>query len=489
MTALPILGVIEGFYGRPWTPAQRGRLFGRMAQWGMNTYLYAPKDDRWHRQLWREPYPEAEAAALRDLAADARRHGVRLVYALAPGLDLNWAGAADRRALAGKFAGVQQLGVEHFSLLFDDIPYAPDRAAQAREQVEATHHVLDTLWPGTQAGLLLFCPTEYCGERARPAVATSPYLHALGEGLRPGVEVLWTGPQVVSPYIGVEGILEVNRALRRRVLIWDNLHANDYTLRRVHLGPYAGRPLELRAQVAGLLSNPNTPLEPNTPGLFSLADYAAGGLDWTPEASLDRALEAWLPEFSAVPVHPVTREDLRLVAHLLYLPGGPGPQAARVLEAARRLVDARTGAQERAELVEELRAARRRVGRVLRALEAGPNRDLLFDLHPYLVDVAEELQRLLVGATTRGDDDPVVFQNRGSLADRLMALGWPDPPGPGRPQGTRPPDRPGAPLGLPQARVLRQRPSGSITRCHRVECSCCGSGVTCGRTRAVPVAA
>ena len=431
MSALPMLGVIEGFYGRPWTPAQRARLFERMAVWGMDTYLHAPKDDRWHRQHWREPYPPAEAAALEALAADARRHGIRLVYALAPGLDLNWTDAEDRRALAEKFASVQRLGVQHFSLLFDDIPYAADRAAQAHEQVAAAHHVLDTLWPQGQAGLLLVCPTEYCGDRARPSVAASPYLRVLGEELRPGVEVMWTGPAVVSTEISVQSILEVNAALRRRVLIWDNLHANDFTLHRVNLGPYAGRPLELRGHVAGLLSNPNNQLETNTPGLFSLADYARGGPDWTAPASLDRALQAWLPDFGAPSGAAVTLEDLRLVAHMLYLPGGLGPLAVRALDAARQLTD-RTGGEDRqAELVAELGMVRRRLLRVLRALEAGANRDLLFDLHPYLVDVAEEVQRLIVGATQRGEDDPEAFRYRGSLADRLMALGWVDPPGPG----------------------------------------------------------
>lgn len=423
MKTMPILGVIEGFYGRPWTPAQRGRLFERMATWGLNTYLYAPKDDRWHRQLWRDAYPAAEAQALRALAADAHRHGIRFVYALSPGLDLDWANEADHRALADKLTGVQRLGVEHFSLLFDDIPYADDRAAQAREQVAATHHALNALWPDGQAGLLLFCPTEYCGERAKPSVAQSPYLRVLGENLRPGVEVLWTGPQVVSTEISVQSVLEVAGVLRRPVLIWDNIHANDFTLHRANLGPYAGRPLELREQVAGILSNPNNQLELNTPGLFSLADYAGAAPGWMPEASLDRALERWLPEFNASPAQPITLEDLRLVAHLLYLPVGLGPLAVRVLEAARQLTHPQTGADERAALLDELWATRRQIMKVLQALEAGPDRELLFSLHPYLVDVTEELQRLLAGASQRSENLEV-FKYRGSLADRLMVLDW-----------------------------------------------------------------
>ena len=46
--------------GRPWKPAQRQRLLFQISAWGLNTYLYAPKDDHKHRAGWREPYTRAE---------------------------------------------------------------------------------------------------------------------------------------------------------------------------------------------------------------------------------------------------------------------------------------------------------------------------------------------------------------------------------------------------------------------------------------------
>ncbi len=52
-----ITGVIEGFYGTPWRHAQRLNLLNRMAQWNLNTYLYAPKFDLRHRLQWQDPYP------------------------------------------------------------------------------------------------------------------------------------------------------------------------------------------------------------------------------------------------------------------------------------------------------------------------------------------------------------------------------------------------------------------------------------------------
>ncbi len=82
-------GVIEGFYGQPWSRAERVELFEWMAAWGLNTYLYAPKDDLHHRALWREPYPGGGRSVRALIQACARaRHPVRL--RLSPGLDIRY---------------------------------------------------------------------------------------------------------------------------------------------------------------------------------------------------------------------------------------------------------------------------------------------------------------------------------------------------------------------------------------------------------------
>ena len=117
-----ISGVIEGFYGEPWKPAERVQLFHRMAAWGLNTYLYAPKDDLKHRALWREPYTAPEAAAMEDLIRAAEERGIRFVYALSPGLDIRYTNPVDEEALRRRFEQLLDLGVRHFALLFDDIP-------------------------------------------------------------------------------------------------------------------------------------------------------------------------------------------------------------------------------------------------------------------------------------------------------------------------------------------------------------------------------
>lgn len=67
MSQALLCGVIEGFYGRPWSPSQRFELFDHMQRWGLNCYMYGPKDDIKLRARWRELYSPQECQGLRDL--------------------------------------------------------------------------------------------------------------------------------------------------------------------------------------------------------------------------------------------------------------------------------------------------------------------------------------------------------------------------------------------------------------------------------------
>ena len=90
-----------------------------------------------------------------------------------------------------------------------------------------------------------------------------------------GVCVMWTGPQVVSKRIPTQGIRDLARMLKHPIVLWDNLHANDYDQRRVFLGPYAGRPLALRRRrlLHGVLTNPNCEFEANYVAIHTLAQW------------------------------------------------------------------------------------------------------------------------------------------------------------------------------------------------------------------------
>ncbi|VDO11699.1 unnamed protein product, partial [Rodentolepis nana] len=173
-------------------------------------------------------------------------------------------------------------GCNAFALLFDDIDARlspPDQDAfgsPARAQAALTNKVYEALG---RPEVFLFCPTEYCASRALPNVLNSSYLATLGTDLAEGVYVMWTGPLIVSKRISTLGIRDVSRLLKRPIVLWDNLHANDYDARRVYLGPYAGRPLALRRRrlLRGVLTNPNCEFEVNYVAIHTLAQWAQIG--------------------------------------------------------------------------------------------------------------------------------------------------------------------------------------------------------------------
>ncbi len=117
-----ISGVIEGFYGRPWTEAQRIEMMDWIAAAGMNLYAYAPKDDVKLRARWREPYTPDEMAALARLAEAAKVRGLTMMAALAPCLDITYSDPAELAHLLRRLDQFISLGLTHFALLFDGHP-------------------------------------------------------------------------------------------------------------------------------------------------------------------------------------------------------------------------------------------------------------------------------------------------------------------------------------------------------------------------------
>ncbi|XP_068597335.1 protein O-GlcNAcase [Brachionichthys hirsutus] len=271
-----ISGVVEGFYGRPWTMEQRKELFRRQQKWGLNTYLYAPKDDCKHRMFWRELYSVEEAEQLMTLIGAAKEHGIEFIYAISPGLDITFSNQKEVAALKRKLDQVTHFGCKSFALLFDDIDHNMCPADKevfssfAHAQVSITNEIYQYLG---EPETFLFCPTEYCGTFCYPNVPQSPYLHTVGEKLLPDIDVLWTGPKVVSKDITVESIEEVSRIVKRAPVIWDNIHANDYDQKRLFLGPYKGRSTELIPRLKGVLTNPNCEFESNFVAIHTLATW------------------------------------------------------------------------------------------------------------------------------------------------------------------------------------------------------------------------
>jgi protein O-GlcNAcase / histone acetyltransferase len=336
-------GVIEGFYGQPWTQAERFELFDWMARWGLNTYFYAPKDDLKHRMLWREPYSNSEAEILGQLIQACQQRNLRFIYALSPGLDIRYSDQAELDQLRKRFEQMLALGCQHFSLLFDDIPdrLDPEDIKRWGSLASAQCHVANAIFkwtrersPGTR---FLFCPTAYCGRMAENKLGGDGYLSIIGRELSPEIDIFWTGPEIISRELTVAHVRELQAILRRKPLIWDNLHANDYDGRRFFCGPYAGRPLELRGAVSGLLTNPNCEFPLNYVPLRTLAEFVRCDGTWDPREAYLSAMREWSPRFAAIG-RPITLEDLILFGDCYYLPHEEGPGAEALYGSARGLL-------------------------------------------------------------------------------------------------------------------------------------------------------
>ena len=85
-----VRGVVEGFYGPPWSHDARLEMIDFIGARGMNAYAYAPKDDAKHRAAWREPYDTGEMQRFASLATRANEAGVRFGFAVSPGLDITY---------------------------------------------------------------------------------------------------------------------------------------------------------------------------------------------------------------------------------------------------------------------------------------------------------------------------------------------------------------------------------------------------------------
>ena len=117
----PELGLIEGFFGRPWSWAERHDAVGFLGPHGYRFYLYAPKADPWLRRRWQESYPESELDDLTAFAAACREAGVRFGVGLSPfELHLH-PGSGWAAAMAAKLAELDSAGVQDLAILFDDM--------------------------------------------------------------------------------------------------------------------------------------------------------------------------------------------------------------------------------------------------------------------------------------------------------------------------------------------------------------------------------
>lgn len=279
-------GVIEGFYGNPWSHQDRLRQFDFYGQNKMNIYVYGPKDDPYHRRHWRDPYPEEEAAKLRELVEAAHRNHVQFVWAVHPGGDIQW-NKTDSMAVVNKLEKMYELGIRTFAVFFDDIW---GEGAKADKQAGLLNYVTDNfVHKHKDVQPLIMCPTEY-----NKAWAGKEYLPTLGTKMYPEVRIMWTGNSVVD-MIEKDDMEWINGQIKRKAFIWLNYPVNDYCQSRLLMGKTYGNGLDINDMVSGFCSNPMEYAEASKVSLYSIADYTWNMPKYDSQESWKRALEVLMP--------------------------------------------------------------------------------------------------------------------------------------------------------------------------------------------------
>jgi len=291
-----VRGYAEGYYGRLLTWAERRKIVKTLSSNEQNVYYYAPKEDALHRWQWRTAYSDPWLEEFASFCTYAEEYGVSVVAGVAPGLDFDFnhlPKGADYLALSVKCRALLNTGAHHLSLLLDDIdedfhtrcgPFTSEGAAHATLANALAQELGISLW---------VTPRIYADELI---VSDAAYLPDFLNVLDDMHTVLYCGSDVVAKEISVQSLeiipqtptqSRIHTSLPvlsqvQRVVVWDNLYANDYCPRRLFIGPWQGR-----ARDCNVLLNPTGMV--NTDSLLLDVMAAHVGL---PDGSAE-ALSAW----------------------------------------------------------------------------------------------------------------------------------------------------------------------------------------------------
>lgn len=266
--SLKLSGVIEGFYGKPWTLDERLDCIKFIGQNYMNTYMYAPKNDIYHRDRWRDLYPNNKILEFKKILRESDNYHVDFYYMIAPGKDFNFNMKNDYIALKSKLKQLIDIGINKFGILLDDIDYFKGAGCKHAGLVNDVYNFLKI---NLEEFTLAMCPTEYDIDY------DTPYLKSLGENLLPDVKIFWTGNETLSHRITKESFNRIYSILNHEIIIWDNVPVNDFESDKelLFIAPYENRsPYLCENHLEGIVLNPMDIWEVSKFTLASFSQYA-----------------------------------------------------------------------------------------------------------------------------------------------------------------------------------------------------------------------
>lgn len=265
------LGIIEGFYGRPWTWKARFEYADFIKRINFDFYIYAPKKDKYLRENWKEPFPRNEYDKLKELSIIYHQKGIKWGVGLSLFKAYLCFDNSVKSGIKKKLAEIASLNPDIIAILFDDMEGNIENIAKT--QVEIVHFILEH----TDISKILFCPTYYSFDPIldnffgqRPVY----YLKYIGDNLDPKVDIIWTGPEVRSESIITGHLKDVQRILKRKPFIWDNYIANDGKEHSqfLYIKPFKNRNYDILKHISGYMVNPMNQANLSQIPLLTIAD-------------------------------------------------------------------------------------------------------------------------------------------------------------------------------------------------------------------------
>lgn len=331
-------GVVEGFYGQPYSAADIESLMRFGAKYKMNTFVYGPKADPYHASKWKEPYPTEATITeeerkngvltqedIREVTAVAEETHVDFVWAIHPMMDAETRiDITDPAAISqgvtdivDKFKLMRGLGVKDFGMFVDDVDTG---AVSVLSGAPAQADLISRVAKGWKAEAgnsfrpLFYVPSLYCFESYWPIYHVATNVGPLADiDNLDDLVLTFTGSSVFSPI--ENGAFDaftscLGAGEDYKWMLWWNSPVNDGADDTLFMGP-ANQFYDMETDVTnarGVISNPMQQSEASKIQLFGVLDYAWNIGDFDGEQNWEDSFAAVIPDDAAL------REALRVFA-------------------------------------------------------------------------------------------------------------------------------------------------------------------------------
>lgn len=316
-------GIVEGYYGYPYSVSVKKDLMRFMMRYKMNTYLYGAKSDPYHSNYWQQAYPttiteEQEKNGwltqdmVKEIAQESHETKVNFIWAIHPGN--NFVGSSSVISdIMGKFQKMYNLGVRQFGVFVDDvsIPSSDADMKTNADRVTGLQQAIEKKWnvAGTAAAdtvrPLHFVPQIYCNNFASSTDQYNRFFKALSS--TPSYVTIYTTGQGVWSVPNENDLAKPAAQLGRNVAWWWNYPCNDNADGQIYPMDMYSNFYDMPSVVSscrapsslnngmGVVSNPMQEGEVAKIPLFSVADMAWNVGAFNNSTSWEASFKAALP--------------------------------------------------------------------------------------------------------------------------------------------------------------------------------------------------